>query len=281
MAKEKGLAETTPAQVVSVQTEGISPAIAEKLLIEGDLAKLSVEDRVKYYMKTCAGLGLNPMTRPFEYIILNGKMALYARKDCTEQLRKIHGVSITIEAADEKSGVFVVRAAARDSQGRTDSSLGAVALMGNRGDKMTGDALANAMMKAETKAKRRVTLSICGLGMLDEVEVETIKDAQRVSEDYSVAPVNAPVNAPVTFEEVKALAKATDPAEVLAKPQERPTSEVSGPAANAMRLNNKISLALSLADLTSIAGEIAFYGEDVKELVRETYKAKFNSLKGK
>jgi len=27
-------------------------------------------------------------------------------------------------------------------------------------------------MKAETKAKRRVTLSICGLGMLDETEVE-------------------------------------------------------------------------------------------------------------
>ena len=28
-------------------------------------------------------------------------------------------------------------------------------------------------MKCETKAKRRVTLSICGLGMLDETEVET------------------------------------------------------------------------------------------------------------
>jgi hypothetical protein len=30
-------------------------------------------------------------------------------------------------------------------------------------------------MKAETKAKRRVTLSICGLGFLDETEVETLK----------------------------------------------------------------------------------------------------------
>jgi hypothetical protein len=29
-------------------------------------------------------------------------------------------------------------------------------------------------MKAETKAKRRVTLSICGLGLLDETEVETV-----------------------------------------------------------------------------------------------------------
>ena len=36
------------------------------------------------------------------------------------------------------------------------------------------------MMKAETKAKRRVTLSICGLGMLDETEVETIPHAYPV-----------------------------------------------------------------------------------------------------
>lgn len=37
-----------------------------------------------------------------------------------------------------------------------------------------GDALANALMKAGTKSKRRVTLSIAALGWLDETEVETI-----------------------------------------------------------------------------------------------------------
>jgi len=51
---------------------------------------------------------------------------------------------------------------------RSDASTGAVSIKG-----LSGDALANAMMKAETKAKRRVTLSICGLGLLDETEVET------------------------------------------------------------------------------------------------------------
>ena len=35
-------------------------------------------------------------------------------------------------------------------------------------------------MKAETKAKRRATLSICGLGLLDESEVETIPGAHAV-----------------------------------------------------------------------------------------------------
>ena len=37
-------------------------------------------------------------------------------------------------------------------------------------------------LTGNTKAKRRATLSICGLGMLDESELETIKDAYVVPE---------------------------------------------------------------------------------------------------
>jgi len=42
---------------------------------------------------------------------------------------------------------------------------------------LTGDSLCNAMMKSVTKAKRRVTLSICGLGLLDETEVDSVPGA--------------------------------------------------------------------------------------------------------
>jgi len=41
--------------------------------------------------------------------------------------------------------------------------------------------LANAQMKAVTKGKRRLTLSLCGLGWLDETEVETIPTAKPAS----------------------------------------------------------------------------------------------------
>jgi hypothetical protein len=68
--------------------------------------------------------------------------------------------------------VFVVTAKAQNRDGRTDVATGAVAT-----GQLRGDALGNALMKAETKAKRRVTLSICGLGILDESEVEGIKGA--------------------------------------------------------------------------------------------------------
>jgi hypothetical protein len=46
---------------------------------------------------------------------------------------------------------------------------------------LKGEALANAFMKAETKAKRRATLSICGLGILDESELDTMPQATQVT----------------------------------------------------------------------------------------------------
>jgi hypothetical protein len=50
------------------------------------------------------------------------------------------------------------------------------------------DEKANAIMKAETKSKRRATLSICGLGFLDETEIETIRDAATTPADVAHAP---------------------------------------------------------------------------------------------
>jgi hypothetical protein len=98
------------------------------------------------------------LTRPFEYINLNGKLTLYARKDATDQLRKLYNVSLTISSRDRLEDVYIVTARATLPDGRTDESTGVVTV-GN----LKADNLANALMKAETKAKRRVTLSICGL----------------------------------------------------------------------------------------------------------------------
>ena len=140
----------------------------EQVLVQGDLSKLTEPQRVSYYNTLCQSLGLNPLTQPFQYLTLQGKLILYARRDATEQLRKIHGVSIEKLEKERHEDVYVVTAYARDASGRTDASTGAVAI-GN----LKGEALANGLMKAETKAKRRVTLSICGLGLLDETEVET------------------------------------------------------------------------------------------------------------
>lgn len=153
-----------------IATQNNTPMeIVERFLVQGDLAKLSSDERVFYYKSVCESVGLNPLTKPFEYITLNGKLTLYARKDCTDQLRTIHGVSLTIVARELVDGIYVVTSRATKPDGRCDESLGAVPVEG-----LKGELRANAFMKCETKSKRRVTLSICGLGMLDEIEIESI-----------------------------------------------------------------------------------------------------------
>jgi hypothetical protein len=149
-------------------------AIAERVMVLGDLAQLTAPERVQYYGAVCKSIGLNPLTKPFDYITLNNKLTLYTKKDATDQLRKINGVSIGKPDIQQVDDLIIVTVVATDATGRSDSDIGVV----KRGD-MRGD-VANAMMKAITKAKRRVTLSICGLGFLDETEVETIPDAKPV-----------------------------------------------------------------------------------------------------
>lgn len=146
--------------------------IAEAILIRGDYSELTPEERAKLVVRTCQSLGLNPLTRPIEFINLSGRLTPYVKKDGTDQLRKLYGVSVVELTNSDREDVFIVTAKVRDATGRTDISTGAVRVAG-----LKGDALANALMKAETKAKRRATLSICGLGFLDETELETIPNA--------------------------------------------------------------------------------------------------------
>ena len=83
---------------------------------------------------------------------------------------------------DSDNGLYVVTATGVDARGRSDAATGAVSIRG-----LQGEALANALMKAETKAKRRLTLSICGLGMLDETEVDSVRRLEAEAAQLEVA----------------------------------------------------------------------------------------------
>lgn len=137
-----------------------------------NLSLLSTHERGEFYAAVCTSLGLNHLTRPLEFIILNGKLTLYCLKEGAAQLRRIHSVSLSIISMHEdEAGLFTVHVKARTGDGREDEDIGAVTLPAG------GEARCNAMMKAITKAKRRATLSVCGLGLLDETEIETIPAA--------------------------------------------------------------------------------------------------------
>lgn len=159
---------------MSAMTPIKAAEIMEAVIARGDLSDLSPEERAKYYVRVCQSLGLNPMTRPFEYIVLNGKLTLYARKDATDQLRTLYKISVTDIRRDTVADLCIVIAKVTNARGRTDAATGAVYIAN-----LKGEALANAIMKAETKAKRRATLSVCGLGFLDETEIEDIANRDK------------------------------------------------------------------------------------------------------
>jgi len=169
----------------------LSAQALESVLISGDLSKLSPADRMGYYQAVCNSLGLNPLTKPFDYITLNGRLQLYALKACTDQLREKHSISIVITNKEMVDDIYVVTAMATMPDGRTDTDDGAVSVSGLR-----GEAHANALMKTVTKAKRRVTLSISGLGMLDESEAETIPGARTQAVDIATGEIQAGASTP-------------------------------------------------------------------------------------
>lgn len=138
----------------------------EAALIGGDLSRLTVPQRLEYYKATCDSLGLNYLTKPFDYIVLNNKLVLYPNGDCADQLRAIHRVSIVRMEKNVEDDIYEVTAYAELPDGRKDSATGAV-YIGN----LKGADRANAKMKTETKAKRRVTLSIVGMNGIGGVEL--------------------------------------------------------------------------------------------------------------
>jgi hypothetical protein len=180
------------------QETTLDPAMVETILVEGNLKALTPTQRLKYYEAVCKSVGLNPLTKPFAYIELNGKLQLYALKETTDQLRFMHRISVHLVKTDMIGDSYLVTACATMPDGRTDESTGAVWVKG-----LAGDNHSNALMKAETKAKRRVTLSIAGLGMLDDSEADSIRGAETGVVDLETgelmdAPKAAPKAAPAS-----------------------------------------------------------------------------------
>ena len=56
--------------------QSLPSEVMEKVVIGGDLAGLNAAQRAEYYGAVCRSLGLNQLTKPFEYLDLNGKLRL-------------------------------------------------------------------------------------------------------------------------------------------------------------------------------------------------------------
>ena len=143
--------------------------VIESIVLRGDLSGLGPTERARFYTQMCEGLGLNPHAQPFAFLRLNGKEVLYATRGATDQLAAIHKLNREIVDGPkviDLAGTKLVYAVCRATHpnGRVETATATVPLVDP----------VNVLMKCETKAKRRATLSILGLGVLDEMELETI-----------------------------------------------------------------------------------------------------------
>jgi hypothetical protein len=146
-------------------------AVIASIIIDGDLSRLHPSDKVLYYRGYCERLGLDPFTKPFDLLRLQGREVLYLTRSGAQQLNKMHGVSHQIISRElmAEPGIFQVIARATLPDGRFTESMSAVSIAN-----LKGEQYCNALMKAETKAKRRSTLDLLGLGILSEEEAVSL-----------------------------------------------------------------------------------------------------------
>ena len=140
--------------------------------ISGNLAKLTAEGQVKYYNALCKFTGLNPLGFPFEWITFQGKLKLYPKKECADQLRGVHKISATIIERTFFDDICMVRVMSTTPDGRKFESTGAVPYTKN----MPALDRCKAIKVAETQAYRRGTFGLVGLGNLSDEDTD---DTQR------------------------------------------------------------------------------------------------------
>lgn len=177
----------------------IDQIVDKVILANGNIISLTPEEKVEYYKEMCRRSGLDASSSPFKIMKSKEKdnsfkEILFLARSGSQQLNRIHNVSHQIKAREVIMSCYQVTARATLPDGRHTESIGAVPILYADGKAMTGETLANAMMKAETKAKNRSTLDLLGLGILDEIEVDTIPNVAKV--DLNTGEILEPAKQP-------------------------------------------------------------------------------------
>lgn len=146
----------------------LHPDIITSLVLDGDIARLNNHQRVAYYVHRCNHLGIDPGVQPFQLLKLSGKLVLYPKKECAQELTRIHRLSVEIRSKEiDADNIMTVCARAIGPDGVFVDDEGVVDLTAE-GAKI---GLSNARMKCVTKAKRRAVLAKCGLGGTEAADI--------------------------------------------------------------------------------------------------------------
>jgi hypothetical protein len=156
-------------ELVPLDLEAAASAM-EHVLATGDLAAFSPKQRVGYYLWLCKKLDIDSTSRPFDWLTLDGRLVFYPNRTCAEQLRRKHQISIEMVRKEVVGNLFCVEVKGWRPNGQQDFASKYVPLLDGRGNRLSGQQYANALMKAESGAKRRLTFSMVGLAAVPDSE---------------------------------------------------------------------------------------------------------------
>lgn len=159
----------------------------------GNVAQLTESERDIVLAKLCERYDLDPLLRPFDLISFQGKAKFYLTASATNQLAAKKNLTRTVSNIELDEQRFIAKCAVSVSspEGRSETSICYIGIgkfvPGTKEDPkpkkvlLDGDELANALLKLDTKAKRRATLSFFGL-----------QDSGADYEDRPIETTNAP-----------------------------------------------------------------------------------------
>lgn len=154
----------------------------EKVIATGDLLGLTDQERIVWYRVRCEMVGVDWRANPFKYLTLNRKLVLYPSLELAQQICSNRNISTIITDRQILGEAFCVTCRATDPLGRSADSMGAVYIKG-----LVGEAYCNALLKSESKARRRAVFALCGLGGTDDEDIAAL-GGERVQMAHS-API--------------------------------------------------------------------------------------------
>jgi hypothetical protein len=153
-----------------------------------DLDRLSDEQLRQYYLDACAYHGVPPELNVLAFTLMDSgdgarRRVLYAKKGATDIIRDRLGISVVDLRKEVFNGTLTYTCFGKNVAGRLEIAVGASYIEG-----VTGRALEVAIMVAQTRAVRRMTLQFAGAGLLDETELQADSKTTDIKDVLSTTP---------------------------------------------------------------------------------------------
>jgi hypothetical protein len=152
------------------------PTVIDQL-IRGDVSSIPREALLRYVFTFCERVGISPLAVPFSLMKTQRGMQLVANRNFYDAVASKYSVSRECvgEGFFEGTKLYFTRYRATTPDGRVTEDMALVDTAG-----LNGNDLANAIMKAHTKGRNRVTRAHLGFPFPDETEAETVPGASVV-----------------------------------------------------------------------------------------------------